>query len=146
MPELAPRPLNGSVNTVGSDFSIQQAAIDAYLKRDASVTERIRLYGAALSFTGLADNGGLLGGGIENCLEADTPEMIGDAVAGLRLVGLTEIADLIARARCEYVLMRPGGASQELSDEADELWRKLDERWFGFATADLLDQIDPSAL
>lgn len=125
-------------------MDIQQAAIDAYLGGSDDVPDSVRAYGAALSFAGIADNGGLLGGGIENCRETETVQAIADAVTAFRVFGLEAIADLVEQADAEYVRTRPGGPSTALSAEDQKCWDAIDARWFALDATGRLDQLADS--
>lgn len=122
----------------------EQAAIDAYLRRDTSFPERHLLYGAAASFTGIADNGGLMGGGVENCRETDTAHDIAQAASAFRSFGMADVAELIERADAEYVRMRPGGAMQELFEQEERIWKALDDEWYALGACARLDRIGRS--
>ena len=122
-------------------MDLQQVAVDAYLNRNNGVSEAIIFYGAALSFSGIADIGGLMGGGIENCRETDSLGAISEAIAAFRFLGLPAVAQLIDRAHAEYARMRPGGASYAMSEEDEQLWDELDEQWFALNVTGQLDQI-----
>ncbi|QIK84075.1 hypothetical protein [Sanguibacter sp. HDW7] len=119
-------------------MDIQQAAIDAYVDRDDSVSERFRAYGAALSFAGGADNAGLVGA-IENCLASGCVSDLEAGVAAYQLLGLEPVAALVKRAHAEYVRMRPDGPSQELAEADERFWDELDAHWFAFDVTEQLD-------
>lgn len=121
-------------------MDIQQAAIDAYVDEDASAPERLRAYGAALSFAGGADNAGLVGA-VENCLASGCAHDLAAAEAAYELLGLEPVAALVKRAHAEYVRMRPEGPSQEIGQADGQLWDELDEQWFALDVAERLDQI-----
>ena len=74
-------------------------AIHAYERKDASVPLGLRALGAALALHGIAENGGLVGGGIENTFFSENMQSVDDTVAGFRWLGLADVAALVARAR-----------------------------------------------
>lgn len=84
--------------------------------------------GAVMVHVGLVDNGGLLGT-IENNRETSGP-YIADALTALRALGLTDAADLVARAEAAYLAMRPNDCGDDLTEEQEELWDELDEAWW----------------
>ncbi|PQZ95909.1 hypothetical protein CQ018_01015 [Arthrobacter sp. MYb227] len=93
--------------------------------------------GALLSFHGLAENGGLVGGAIENIrLGIDDP-LVEDALSAFHRFGLTTQAALIQRADQEYARFRPSG-SEDLSEQDEALWEALDEEYFEIATDQVL--------
>ena len=109
-------------------------ALVAYQTRDGSAPAGLRLLGAALDLHGIAVNGGLVGGGVENLLAAGERRAVDDAVEGFRWLGLVDVAALVARARDEYLRFRPSGR-EELGAEDEELWERLDAEFFEIATA-----------
>lgn len=121
-------------------MDIQQAAIDAYIDEDDSVPERFRALGAALSFAGGADNGGLLGT-IENCLASGSAGHVAAAEAAFQLLGLEPVATLVKHAHTEYVRMRPHGPSQELVVADEQIWDDLDGQWFALDVTQRLDRL-----
>ncbi|MDQ1105925.1 hypothetical protein QE364_003881 [Nocardioides zeae] len=94
---------------------------------DAADRERWDL-GALVALVGVAGNGGLLGM-IENNRETSGP-LVADALTALRSLGLTDAADLVARAEAAYLVMRPNDCSDDLTEEQEELWDELDEAWW----------------
>ncbi len=84
--------------------------------------------GALVALVGVAGNGGLLGM-VENNRETSGP-LVADAVTALRSVGLTDAADLVARAEAAYLVMRPNDCHDDLTEEEEELWDELDEAWW----------------
>ncbi|NAZ81180.1 hypothetical protein GTR02_05055 [Kineococcus sp. R8] len=100
-------------------------AIVAYELQDTSVLPGLRSLGAAMALHGIAENGGLVGGAIENLFFGENLTSVDDAVAGYRWLGLADVAALVARAREEYLRFRPTGR-EELSDDDERLWEQLD--------------------
>ncbi|MCI2237401.1 hypothetical protein MO973_05835 [Paenibacillus sp. TRM 82003] len=113
-------------------------AIDAYEREDTTVLPGLRSLGAVLALHGIAENGGLVGGGIENIFFSERMQSVDDAIAGYRWLGLVDVAALVARARDEYLRFRPTGR-EELSDEDAVLWDQLDSAFFEIATLDRLE-------
>ncbi|MFD0481477.1 hypothetical protein ACFQ46_02635 [Kineococcus sp. GCM10028916] len=107
-------------------------AVQAYEGEDASVLPGLRSLGAALALHGISENGGLVGGGIENTFFSEDVRSVDDAVAGFQWLGLTDVAALVARARDEYLRFRPTGW-EELSDEDERVWNQLDASFFEIA-------------
>lgn len=95
--------------------------------------ELLWFVGALLSFDGLAENGGLVGGAIENIrLGIDDP-LVKDALSAFQRFGLTRQAALIKRADQEYARFRPTG-NEDLSEQDEALWEALDQEYFEIAT------------
>lgn len=113
-------------------------AISAYECEDTSVLPGLRRLGAALAVHGIAENGGLVGGAVENLFFSRRMPSIDDAVAGYRWLGLDDVATLVARARDEYLRFRPTG-TEDISDQDEALWLELDEEFFRIATHDRLE-------
>ncbi|NAZ77574.1 hypothetical protein GTQ99_19475 [Kineococcus sp. T13] len=113
-------------------------AVHAYERQDASVLPGLRCLGAALALHGIAENGGLVGGGIENTFSSGDVRLVDDAVAGFRWLGLADVAALVARARDEYLRFRPAGW-EELSGEDDRVWNQLDSSFFEIAPLSRLE-------
>ncbi|MDO5634712.1 MAG: hypothetical protein Q4G34_07560 [Micrococcus sp.] len=97
--------------------------------------------GAAGAAAGLADNGGLMGGLVENDWHG-SPDLIftHDAVAAFRFLGFDDAATLIETAADAYPRMRPGGF-EELSAADEQWWEQLDEQWFALEITERLDQL-----
>ena len=113
-------------------------AVQAYEREDATAIPGLRSLGAVLALHGTAENGGLVGGGIENLFSSERLPSVDDAVAGYRWLGLADVAALVARARDEYLRFRPTGWEQ-LSDEDAEAWEQLDSAFSRTATLDRLE-------
>lgn len=113
-------------------------AIHAYEREDVSVLPGLRSLGAAMALHGIAENGGLVGGGIENVFFSENMQSVDDAVAGFRWLGLSDVAALVARARDEYLRFRPTGR-EELSAEDAVLWEQLDAAFFEIAPSERLE-------
>ena len=113
-------------------------AISAYERQDASALPGLRSLGAAMALHGIAENGGLVGGGIENIFFSENLPSIEDAVEGYRWLGLSDVAGLVARARDEYLRFRPTGW-EELSDADAALWDQLDAAFFTIAPLERLE-------
>lgn len=82
---------------------------------------------------GVAMNGGLVGGGIENLFFSDRMHAVDGAIEGFRWLGLTDIATLVARARDEYLRFRPTGW-EDISEEDALTWNQLDTAFLEIAT------------
>ena len=114
-------------------------AIYAYELDDPSALPGLRKLGAALGLHGIAMNGGLVGGGIENLVLGSTSvHAIDDAIEGFRWLGLADVAALVSRARDEYRRFRPTGY-EEISDEDAHVWEQLDSSFFDIASDDRLE-------
>lgn len=113
-------------------------AICAYEREDASALPGLRSLGAAMALHGIAENGGLVGGGIENIFFSENLRSIEDAVEGYRWLGLDDVAELVTRAREEYLRFRPTGW-EELSDADTLLWDQLDSAFFEIAPLERLE-------
>ena len=113
-------------------------AISAYERQDASALPGLRSLGAAMALHGIAENGGLVGGGIENIFFSENLPSIEDAIEGYRWLGLSDVAGLVARARDEYLRFRPTGW-EELSDADAALWDQLDAAFFAIAPLERLE-------
>jgi len=114
--------------------ALAERAMDAYnLGEDSPHAPALRRVGALVMFHGIALNGGLVGGGVENCLLSGNEQHLADAVAAYRWLGLDDAADLVERATAEYRRFQPAEGT-ELSDEDDalwdQLWVELDEAYF----------------
>ncbi|ABS04167.1 DMP19 family protein [Kineococcus radiotolerans] len=113
-------------------------AIHAYEREDASALPGLRSLGAVMALHGISENGGLVGGGIENRFFSENVPSIDDAVEGYRWLGLSDVAGLVARARDEYLRFRPTGR-EELSDADAALWDQLDSEFFRVAHLERLE-------
>ena len=113
-------------------------AIHAYEREDASALPGLRSLGAAMALHGISENGGLVGGGIENIFFSENMPSIDDAIEGYRWLGLGDVAGLVARARDEYLRFRPTGR-EELSDADAALWDQLDSEFFQIARLERLE-------
>lgn len=120
---------------------LNDVAIHAYETKDSAAPEELRLLGAVLNLHGIAMNGGLVGGGIENLFFTGEGDFtaVDDAIAGFRRLKLDDVADLVARAREAYARFRPTGY-EELSPQDAELWEDLDEEFFVIADDARLEQ------
>lgn len=117
---------------------LNDRAMAAYHQSEKSEhTELLWHVGALLSFHGLAENGGLVGGAIENIrLGIDDP-LVEDALNAFDRFGLTQQAALIQRADQEYARFRPTG-SEDLSEQDEALWEALDDEYFEIVTDQML--------
>jgi len=88
---------------------------------------------------GIAENGGLVGGAIENLFFSDDLRGVDDAIAGLQWLDLPDVAALVARARDEYRRFRPTGY-EEISSEDAHLWGQLDAAFFEIAPSSRLEE------
>ena len=113
-------------------------AITAYEREDASALPGLRSLGAAMALHGIAENGGLVGGGIENLFFSENLPSIEDAVEGYRWLGLSDVAELVTRARDEYLRFRPTGG-EELSDADALVWEQLDAAFSVIAPSERLE-------
>lgn len=118
---------------------LNAVAIHAYQTDDTTAPEELRVLGAVLNLHGIAMNGGLVGGGIENLFFNGDMKAVDDAIAGFRRLELHDAADLVARARDAYTRFRPTGW-EELSAQDAELWHSLDEEFFVVADDARLEQ------
>ena len=115
-------------------------AIDAYELDDPTALPGLRRLGAALNLHGIAMNGGLVGGGIENLvLGSDDVQAVDDAIEGFRWLGLADVAALVSRARDEYRRFRPTG-NEEISGEDAHVWEHFDSSFFEIASDDRLER------
>lgn len=117
---------------------LNDRAMAAYHQGEKSEhAESLWHVGALLSFHGLAENGGLVGGAIENIrLGVDDP-LVDDALSAFHRFELNQQAALIQRADAEYARFRPTG-SEDLSDQDEALWEALDNEYFEIATDQIL--------
>ena len=113
-------------------------AIHAYEVGDPSAPPGLRMLGAVLGLHGIAVNGGLVGGGIENLVLTGRVHAVDDAIEGFRWLGLADVAALVARARDEYLRFRPTGW-EDVTEEDALLWEELDSSFSGIATDDRLE-------
>ncbi|WP_438822275.1 DMP19 family protein [Kineococcus terrestris] len=113
-------------------------AVHAYERRDASALPSLRSLGAVMALHGIAENGGLVGGGVENVFFSDDLRSIEDAVEGYRWLGLSDVAELVTRAREEYLRFRPTGW-EELSETDASLWDQLDSAYSAIAPSERLE-------
>ncbi|PRY12194.1 DMP19 family protein [Kineococcus rhizosphaerae] len=118
--------------------AVNVPAVLAHQRQDASAPPGLRRLGAALALHGIAENGGLVGGAVENLFFGDRLREVDDAADGYRWLGLTDVADLVLRAREEYLRFRPTGW-EELSGEDEQLWSELDSEFSAVATDDRLE-------
>lgn len=118
--------------------SLNDEAIDAYLSGDQSAPEGLRQLGAVMALHGVAENGGLVGGAIENAFFADDLGSVTDAIQGFIWLDLPDVAGLVTRARDAYLRFRPTGWD-ELSTDDGVLWHQLDSSYFDVATGDRLE-------
>jgi len=118
--------------------ALNQPAIYAYERKDASALLGLRHLGAAMALHGIAENGGLVGGAVENLFFNKNMQAVDDAAAGFRWLCLADIAALITRAREAYLRFRPTG-HEELSGEDATLWDQLDASFFEIATSGRLE-------
>jgi hypothetical protein len=113
-------------------------AVHAYEVEDESVLPGFRRFGSVMALHGIAMNGGLVGGGVENLFVDDRLHAVGDAIEGFRWLGLPDVAALVARARDEYLRFRPTGW-EELSDEDALVWEELDTAFLELAADERLE-------
>lgn len=113
-------------------------AIYAYERQDVSALPGLRSLGAAMALHGIAENGGLVGGGIENIFFSDDMQSIEDAIEGYRWLGLSDVAGLVACAREEYLRFRPTGREEPCDVDA-LLWEQLDAAFFEIARSERLE-------
>lgn len=118
---------------------LSSVAIHAYETEDSTAPEDLRVLGAVLNLHGIAMNGGLVGGGIENLFFNGNLKAVDDAIAGFRRLDLHDVADLVARARDAYAVFRPTGY-EELTHQDAELWDKLDREFLVIAENVRLEQ------
>ena len=119
--------------------ALNVAAIYAYEVGDPSALPGLRRLGAVMSLHGIAMNGGLVGGGIENLVFSGQQQTVDDAVEGLLWLGLADVAALVARARDEYQRFRPTGY-EDISAEDVHIWSELDDSFFELAPYDRLER------
>ncbi|GAA4988416.1 DMP19 family protein [Kineococcus glutinatus] len=113
-------------------------AVHAYEVEDSSALPGLRMLGAVMGLHGIAVNGGLVGGGVENLFSNDRMHAVDDAVEGFRWLGLADVAALVARARDEYQRFRPNGW-EDVSAEDASVWDEIDSSFFEIATAERLE-------
>lgn len=118
--------------------ALNVGAIRAYETGDPSALPGLRMLGAVMNLHGIAMNGGLVGGGIENLLSSGDRQAVDDAIEGFRWLGLADVAALVVRARDEYLRFRPTG-HEELSAEDEHIWDQLDSSFFEIAPDDRLE-------
>lgn len=119
--------------------ALHERSVYAYERDDDQALLGLRTVGAVLALHGIAENGGLVGGAIENLFFNDDLEAVDDAVAGLRWLDLPDVAALVNRARDEYLRFRPTGY-EELSADDAALWERLDAAYLGSALAHRLEE------
>jgi len=112
--------------------ALNERSIYAYERRDTSELPGLRVLGAVMAVQGIAENGGLVGGAIENLFFNENLQAVDDAVAGLQWLGLADVAALVGRARLAYLRFRPTGY-EELSPQDEVLWEELDASFFEIA-------------
>jgi hypothetical protein len=117
--------------------AVSVRAITVYERKDASALPGLRSLGAAMALHGIAENGGLVGGGIEDLFFSEILPSIEDAIEGYRWLGLSDVAELVTRARDEYLRFRPTGR-EELSDADALLWEHLDAAFSAIAPSERL--------
>lgn len=125
-------------------------AVEMYEEAGAIDTD-LRAWGAMNVVTGLAENGGLVGGAIENLLFNGDTQAIRDGAEAFRRFGHPEIAELVERAWRAYPAIRgvevdddhvwEDEYSNEVSEEGSRLWDELDEEWSSRAVDELVDVI-----
>ncbi|PPK98592.1 hypothetical protein CLV92_101291 [Kineococcus xinjiangensis] len=120
-------------------------AIYAYEVEDASALPGLRILGAVMGLHGIAMNGGLVVGGIENLFFNERMHAVDDAIEGFRWLGLADVAALVARARDEYLRFRPSGW-EDISDEDALIWDQLDTAFFEIAADERLETAVPARL
>jgi hypothetical protein len=120
-------------------------AIHAYEVEDESVLPGLRRFGAVMALHGIAMNGGLVGGGVENLFSTDGMRVVDDAIEGFRWLGLADVAALVARARDEYLRFRPTGR-EEISDEDALIRDRLDTAFLEIAADERLEAAVASRL
>ncbi len=113
-------------------------SIRAYDMGDPSALPGLRMLGAVMNLHGIAMNGGLVGGGIENLVLNGAMQAVDDAIEGFRWLGLADVAALVARARDEYLRFRPTGY-EDVSAEDAHVWDQLDSSFFEIAPDDRLE-------
>lgn len=114
--------------------ALNERSVYAYERRDTSALPGLRVLGAVMAVHGIAENGGLVGGAIENLFFNENLQAVDDAVAGFEWLGLADVAALIDRARSAYLRFRPTGY-EELSQQDEVLWEQLDASFFEIATS-----------
>lgn len=119
--------------------TLADRAIAAYFQGQCSSHAQVlRQLGAILGFHGLAENGGLVGGAVENIRLGGDEELFDDAVAAFRFFGLTEHAALIERADHAHTRFRPTGI-EDLSEADEALWEELDTAYFATVTDESIE-------
>ncbi|MFC3690525.1 DMP19 family protein [Aquipuribacter hungaricus] len=118
--------------------ALNEPAISAYEREDVSALPGLRALGAVMALHGIARNGGLVGGAIENLFVGRRGQAVDDAIDGFVWLDLDDVAELIARARDAYLLSRPTG-SEDLSDDDAALWEQLDAAFFDIAPSARLE-------
>ena len=94
---------------------------------------------ALLSFHGLAQNGGLVGGAVEDLFHTQVDPLLADAVRAFRRFGAPAAAELVERADSAYRRFRPTG--DEDLDPADEaLWDELDDEYSALVTDEVVEE------
>ncbi|MBF5082676.1 hypothetical protein [Quadrisphaera sp. INWT6] len=119
--------------------ALHERAVCAYQRADLRALPGLRALGAVLALHGIAENGGLVGGAVENLFSTDDLRAVDDAVAGLLWLDLPDVAALITRAREEYLRFRPTG-QEEISPADALLWEQLDADFFEVAPTTRLEQ------
>jgi len=125
--------------------ALTERSIYAYERQDASALPGLHVLGAVMAVHGIAENGGLVGGAIENLFFNENLQAVDDAVAGLEWLGLADVAALVGRARSAYLRFRPTGY-EELSQQDEMLWEELDASFFEIATSARLEAAVASRL
>ncbi len=106
--------------------------------RTPRLSRGLRVLGAVMGLYGIARNGGLLCGGIENLFFGGRMEAVDDAIEGFRWFGLTDVAALVARARDEYLRCRPTGR-EDVSDEDALIWDQIETAFLEIAADERLE-------
>ncbi len=114
--------------------ALNVGAIRAYEMGDPSALPGLRMLGAVMNLHGIAMNGGLVGGGIENFVANGDVQAVDDAIEGFRWLDLADVA----RARDEYLRFRPTGY-EDISAEDARVWDKLDSSFYEIAPDDRLE-------
>lgn len=119
--------------------ALNDRAMAAYFQNEESEHAHVlRQVGAILAFHGLAENGGLVGGAVENIRLGMDDTLLEDAVAAFRFFRLDGHAELIERADTSYARFRPTGF-EDIDADDEALWAELDDAYFATITDESIE-------
>lgn len=103
--------------------------IDAYQSDDPTFDQQAKDAGCIMMLVSLVSNHGLMGA--IDTFRLGIPQALVDVPVALRRFELAEFVELFEHAHTEYMRMLPAIEPEwELSEQDEQLWDELDEKWW----------------